>query len=237
MTNGNQNQKEHEAFTSRLRERGEIYRDEEAAIFRNLHQQQIAGTNDFTEFSVIARNVLQFWRGPWGERFDSYYREEVFETLYEKAVALRRLCNRPDILPVKISDPLEFLDWLTTVENQVQPNPDIDGTEPQTAGKKKDKPTHSDDFTSVVWDGKKHTFNKSQALCIKALWENWEKGDLGLSETYIGGHVLESSAEKYRLIHTFRTKGKVHPAWKTMIHACGKGIFKLDRPPKKSSKK
>lgn len=96
---------------------------------------------------------------------------------------------------------------------------------------------NSDDFTSVVWYGKEYTFNKTQALCVKYLWEQWENGTPSLSEKTIGDKI-GSASENYRIISTFRINGKTHPAWGVMIRTDGKGTFKLAEPhQEKSSKK
>lgn len=80
---------------------------------------------------------------------------------------------------------------------------------------------HSEDFLSVVWYGKEYDFNKTQALCVKILWDNGR-----LSEKTIG-EKIGSVSENYRLIHTFRGEQKNHPAWGKMIVSDGKGIYKL----------
>ncbi len=64
------------------------------------------------------------------------------------------------------------------------------------------------------------------------LWAEWEKdpqAGLGLREKSIG-EKIGSSNENYRLAHTFRHKGRRHPAWGTMIHAKGDGFFCLAEP-------
>jgi hypothetical protein len=97
--------------------------------------------------------------------------------------------------------------------------------------------THSEDYTSVVWCGKSYQFTKTQALCIKYLWAEWEKSEgLGLSEKTIGDKI-GSSADNYKLKHTFRVKRNnkslQHPAWGKMIVPCGKGTFCLKSSRKK----
>lgn len=92
-----------------------------------------------------------------------------------------------------------------------------------------DEPKHSDDFTSVIWYGEKHEFNKTQAEAIKHLWAEWEKGELALSEKTVG-EKIGSDNNNYKLAHTFRTNGKRHPALGTMIHPLGKGKYRLGAP-------
>ena len=103
-----------------------------------------------------------------------------------------------------------------------------------TAGK--GKPVHSDDFTSVVWHGKSHSFTKTQARAVRILWENWERGTPTVGQETLGEIV--SGGDCFRLRNIFRivdpkAKGRKkvsliqHPAWGTMIVPCGKGLFKL----------
>jgi hypothetical protein len=103
--------------------------------------------------------------------------------------------------------------------------------------KKKPDYTHSEDYTSVVWFGRMYNFTKTQALCIKHLWAEWGKSEgLGLSEKTIG-EKIGSSADNYKLKHTFRVKRNnkscQHPAWGKMIVSCGKGMFSLKSSRKK----
>jgi hypothetical protein len=91
--------------------------------------------------------------------------------------------------------------------------------------KKNPKRNHSEDFTSVVWDGIPFVFTKSQAAVVKLLWCEYEKGTWTLSEKTIG-EGIGSSANNYRIIHTF-DKGK-HPAWGTLIiSGPKKGTFRI----------
>jgi hypothetical protein len=92
---------------------------------------------------------------------------------------------------------------------------------------------HSADFTSVSWYGKSYQFTKTQALCVKLLWEQCEKDCPSLSEKTIG-EAIGSESEAYRLIQTFRKDGKPHPSWGIMIHKAGKGMYKLSKPVQKN---
>jgi predicted DNA-binding transcriptional regulator AlpA len=92
--------------------------------------------------------------------------------------------------------------------------------------------TYSEDFSSVLWYGTRYDFNKTQALVIKFLWAEWEKGGLGLSEKTIA-EKIESVDDHYRLRNTFRHhNGHMHPAWGTMIQSVNKGTFRLVGPEK-----
>lgn len=69
--------------------------------------------------------------------------------------------------------------------------------------------SHSDDFTSVCWFGKRYQFTMGQqAAAVRALWEAWATGGHSLSELTIGEKV-DSGNDHFRLIHVFRNrKGK-----------------------------
>jgi hypothetical protein len=87
--------------------------------------------------------------------------------------------------------------------------------------------SHSEDFRTAVWYGEKLDFAGRQAKAIEALWAEWEKGDLGLSQQTIA-FVIDSASERFQLRDIFRR----HRAWGRMIHpAGGKGIFRLGPPP------
>ena len=106
-----------------------------------------------------------------------------------------------------------------------------DRIEPQEAGGGSE-PTHSADFTSVNWYGTRYRFSKgNQAETIRVLWAEWERGGHGLGQETVGDKI-ESQADYFRLAHVFRDRkrGGMHPAWKTMIHDDGKGVFRLVVP-------
>lgn len=109
----------------------------------------------------------------------------------------------------------------------------------QEKGKKPSKLDyqHSEDYTSVAWFGERYQFTKTQALCVKHLWAEWEKSEgLSLSEKTIG-EKIGSAADNYKLKHTFRVKrnnkSRQHPAWGKMIVSSGKGMFCLKSSRKK----
>jgi len=72
-------------------------------------------------------------------------------------------------------------------------------------------PVHSLDFRSARWFGVNHTFTANQAVCVKLLWEAWERGtpDVGDASLLEAAEVSESQ----RLRDVF----KGHPAWGAMI--------------------
>lgn len=91
---------------------------------------------------------------------------------------------------------------------------------------------HSEDFRTAVWYGEKFKFSARQALAIEALWCEWEKGDLGLSQDALAD-IVKSASNRFQLRNLFRVSGssnEMHPAWGRMIHPDGKGLFKLARP-------
>lgn len=97
--------------------------------------------------------------------------------------------------------------------------------------------THSADFTEVKWyGGEKYEFAYgAQSRVVQALWEEWEKGELGLHQDTIG-QKIGSRSERFRLRDIFRVekdgKRTMHPAWGTVIVEVGKGRFRL-APEKK----
>jgi hypothetical protein len=90
-----------------------------------------------------------------------------------------------------------------------------------------------------VWFGTRYEFTASQGRCVAALWQEWEKGKLGLHEKTIG-ETTNPDNEKFRLQHVFRTfemrgkkrRAKMHPAWGTMIVRAGRGAYRLEGPKK-----
>jgi len=99
-----------------------------------------------------------------------------------------------------------------------------------------DPTTHSPDFTSVDWFGKRYNFSKgNQAQAVRVLWDAWTHGEHSLSQETVGARI-ESSADRFEMRKTFRRRkanGKgyePHPAWGTMIQQDGKGCFRLARP-------
>lgn len=94
------------------------------------------------------------------------------------------------------------------------------------------KVSHSPDFTSVNWYGKRYRFAKgNQARTVSVLWEAWEKGEHGLSQETVGERI-NSTAGRFEMRKTFRSKNtsgrfELHPAWGTMIQNDGKGCYRL----------
>jgi hypothetical protein len=84
---------------------------------------------------------------------------------------------------------------------------------------------HSDDFRSVLWYGLSYAFTKSQAACMKVLWRAWETKTPELDGLTV---VTQADIAQVRLIDVFRSKGKSHSAWGTMIiKGQSKGAYRL----------
>jgi len=94
--------------------------------------------------------------------------------------------------------------------------------------------SHSPDFTSVLWFGKKYLFAKGQqAEAVRVLWGAWKAGGHTLSELTIGGRI-GSTNDHFRLIHVFTDRsGRRHPAWNSMITRVNKGVYCLAEPAAK----
>jgi hypothetical protein len=90
--------------------------------------------------------------------------------------------------------------------------------------------SHSADFHSVNWYGTPYTFTGTQSRCVEVLWRAWS----GKSPTVGQALILsEANSNASRLHDVFKKKGKMHPAWRTMIVPDGKGNFRLADPPQK----
>lgn len=89
------------------------------------------------------------------------------------------------------------------------------------------EPMHSDDFRTVTVDKKNYNFTPTQAACVSVLWDAWERGTAEISgSTILEDNRVESNAERLRDI--FRSRGKQHPAWGTLIREGEtKGTFQL----------
>lgn len=98
---------------------------------------------------------------------------------------------------------------------------------------------HTADFRSVRWFGVRFTFSLTQASAIEILWKAWENSELGVSQKVIG-EAIDSASHSFRLRDLFRQPKEptgMHPAWKTMIHDVGRGMYALGRPPAAKSSK
>ena len=86
---------------------------------------------------------------------------------------------------------------------------------------------HTSDFRSVNWFGTLYTFTANQAKCVAILWEARENGTPDLEGLTI---VTQADVQQARLVDVFKGKGRMHPAWKTMIVSQTKGDYRLAEP-------
>lgn len=85
---------------------------------------------------------------------------------------------------------------------------------------------HNADFTMVSWFGTEYQFALGvQSSAVKALWEEWEKTNLGLSQQTIC-QSIDSERDNFRMNNAFRN----HSAMGTMIQTIGKGLYRLVKP-------
>ena len=88
---------------------------------------------------------------------------------------------------------------------------------------------HSSDFRSVIWFATSYTFTKNQAACVSVLWHAWKAGTPDLDGVTV---VTQAGVDQTRLIDVFRSKGKAHPAWGTMlVQGQSKGAYRLSDGP------
>jgi hypothetical protein len=86
-----------------------------------------------------------------------------------------------------------------------------------------DDARHSPDFASVFWFGAEFEFTKSQAACVKVLWESLQNRTPSVGQETIL-ELAESNQSELRMV--FRD----HSAWGTMIVTSSKGRYKLQVP-------
>ena len=87
---------------------------------------------------------------------------------------------------------------------------------------------HSDDYRIVVWADEIFTFNKTQALCIRALHSSFTNGFLWVSSEQISKLLLENEIVDSRMSFIFRN----HKSWKSLVvkNPSQKGLYKLNLP-------
>lgn len=96
-----------------------------------------------------------------------------------------------------------------------------------------DNNSHNEDYTRVTWYGNKYKFTGQQSKVIRALWNEWENSNFGLSEKEIKVKI-DSDAKRIRLTEIFKDKksNTSHPALGCMIIK-EKGCYKLaEKKPK-----
>ena len=84
---------------------------------------------------------------------------------------------------------------------------------------------HSEDYRSVTWYGEQYQFTTKQAMIVQRLWEAM----LDESPDMSGASLIEAAeSDCNQLRDLFRTGGKTHEAWGTMIVAgAKKGTYRL----------
>lgn len=85
---------------------------------------------------------------------------------------------------------------------------------------------HNKDFTMVKWYGVEYSFALGvQSSVVKALWEEWEKTGLGLSQQTIR-NMIDTERDNFRMANAFRNS----PAMGTIIQSDGRGTYRLAEP-------
>lgn len=85
----------------------------------------------------------------------------------------------------------------------------------------------STDFAVVVIKGERYFFNRTQARVVELLYEESQKGTVGLHQDTVG-QKLQSCNNRFRLFHVFRNKtGNMHPLWNKLIVRVEPGIYAL----------
>jgi hypothetical protein len=147
------------------------------------------------------------------------------------AVTLRQLDPGMPLVPPLPSNAADYFDTIT--DWCTSAGPAATDSEPPALPPANAAVSHSADFTTVRWYGKEYVFhNGAQAIAIRMLWAEFEKGH-GLSQKTIGAAVDSATDGRYRLHNTFRG----HPAWGTMIQACGSGVYRLAKAKPDSTNK
>jgi hypothetical protein len=84
--------------------------------------------------------------------------------------------------------------------------------------------SHSLDYRTCIWDGAEYVFTRTQAACVRVLWEAADNGTAGVDQ-----HTVLTEAESFqgRLDHVFRSNSRMHPAWGVMIQGLGHGLYRL----------
>jgi len=115
------------------------------------------------------------------------------------------------------------------VANAIEAEADLIDLEANATKGKGGAAVASADYRSVKWFGTSYTFTKSQAACVKLLWEAWKADTPELNGLTV---VADAKVDQCRLVDVFKSKGKMHPAWGTMIVPGGtKGTYRLNDDP------
>ncbi|MEJ7591113.1 MAG: hypothetical protein WKF77_06155 [Planctomycetaceae bacterium] len=82
---------------------------------------------------------------------------------------------------------------------------------------------HTDCFASVSWDGSIYTFTTAQRAVVEKLWQAMESNTLRFQIR----RCSQRQAVTARTFEMFRSNGKHHPAWSTMIVRVGRNARQL----------
>jgi hypothetical protein len=84
--------------------------------------------------------------------------------------------------------------------------------------------SHSADYRSITWYGKRYTFSVTQAAIVRALWEAWESGHPEVSNQALLEAAESESAKPQDLF-------REHPAITDgVIGRAGRGVWRLYEP-------
>jgi hypothetical protein len=144
---------------------------------------------------------------------------EGLAILEDKVIRLEALTEQRRIEQVKFQGKLDDLEWLA-----IKTNADEGPVDPP----KDNTCEHNTNFTSVTWNGMPYTFNSKQAIIIELLWKASCK-NIGVDQKTVAKHI-NTVANEYRFIDSFRSHNKTHPAWGTMIEYIGNGVYALVKP-------
>ena len=88
---------------------------------------------------------------------------------------------------------------------------------------------HSEDFSSVWWNGKRFDFTTSQAICVEILWNAHQNKTPLLSGEYIAEKAGIAQHEIRRVfVKKIGNKRTTHPAYGTLVISPQKGKYALD---------
>lgn len=86
-------------------------------------------------------------------------------------------------------------------------------------------PTHSPDFRSIFWAGRRFTFSHTQAAIVEILFNAWANGSQDVGQAYL---LEEAGSEPSGKIQDLFRES---PAWGTLIVAGeNRGTWRLQRP-------
>jgi hypothetical protein len=87
---------------------------------------------------------------------------------------------------------------------------------------------HQPDFRCVRWCGNEYLFTSTQAACVRALYEAWERGRPEVGQVTI---LQAAGSDGSRLRDLFKGPGATHEAWgKLIVQGGTKGAFRLAKP-------